>query len=198
VEIISAETVAEYTKWLAGFTAVLAFFTVLLAGAGFWQGRLTRDSINLARDEFLATHRPKVKILSVYSREEWAADDEGRLDTAMSDVTIMIRFVNAGRSDAIIHEITACVLDEAPTEEALAIRGQDMKNAVLKVGWEGTHLVMTCRLRRGELFQQATWCVGSISYKDSAGRWRKTGCCWVTTPEGEWRRQVNSPFDKSY
>src|ERR1700688_3673164 len=43
-------------------TAVIAAFTIILAGVGYCQARLIRKSINLARAEFNATHRPKIRI----------------------------------------------------------------------------------------------------------------------------------------
>ena len=59
------QTVAVYTKALAAFTGVLALFTVVLAGASLWQGYITQQSLKLAREEFLATHRPEIIIHSV-------------------------------------------------------------------------------------------------------------------------------------
>jgi hypothetical protein len=44
------------------FTGVLALFTIALVGASVWQGRLTQQSIELARQEFIATHRPKLRV----------------------------------------------------------------------------------------------------------------------------------------
>src|SRR5438105_3411315 len=85
VEILSAEAVAYYTKWLAGLTAVLAVFTILLAGAGIWQGKL-------ARDEFNATHRPLLVVRSIDLN--W---DEKKRDRT----SVFFSLINEGMSDAV-------------------------------------------------------------------------------------------------
>lgn len=41
-------------------TLAIAAFTVVLAWVGYCQARLIRKSIDLARQEFIATHRPKI------------------------------------------------------------------------------------------------------------------------------------------
>lgn len=57
------------------FTGVLAVFTVVLAGASIWQGRLTRQSIVLARDEFNASHRPKIRVRHFRNVSKKAGED---------------------------------------------------------------------------------------------------------------------------
>jgi hypothetical protein len=44
------------------YTAVMAMFTIVLAATSGWQGWLTRQTINLAREEFEASHRPKLEV----------------------------------------------------------------------------------------------------------------------------------------
>jgi hypothetical protein len=62
IEADAIQREAVYTEQLAEFTLLLVAFTVVLAGASIWQGILTRQSINLARQEFVASHRPRLKV----------------------------------------------------------------------------------------------------------------------------------------
>lgn len=61
---------ASIQTWNGAVTAVatvfIAAFTVVLALTTNRQARLTRDSINLARDEFNATHRPRIIMRDPY------------------------------------------------------------------------------------------------------------------------------------
>src|SRR5258708_868823 len=43
-------------------TAVISIFTIVLAYVSHRQAKLTRESINLANREFVATNRPKLKV----------------------------------------------------------------------------------------------------------------------------------------
>jgi hypothetical protein len=94
VEIASAQSVAVYTRLLAYFTAALAVLTLGLAGAGVWQGRMMRKSINLARADFEATHRPWVATtrIAIRSNFVWATD--------RAVVGIEFCFENIGNSPA--------------------------------------------------------------------------------------------------
>jgi hypothetical protein len=58
VEISSAQSLSDYTEMLAIFTAILAIASVV-------QGILIWRQVSLARDEFSATHRPKIIVHSV-------------------------------------------------------------------------------------------------------------------------------------
>ena len=109
----SDEALAYYTLWLMGFTGVLAFATLGLGiatvllyftgekqlkavmRAGLRQSRDTKESIRLARDEFLSTHRPKIRIKHVW------------LSALGSNqpVTVDIVYVNVGDAKAVISSI---------------------------------------------------------------------------------------------
>jgi hypothetical protein len=75
----------------AAATVAIACFTIVLAGATIIQSKLTRQSINLARQEFISTHRPLLKI---------------KLVTLTSDANeraaVNFTVINAGQSDAVI------------------------------------------------------------------------------------------------
>lgn len=86
-----SDPVAYYTLWLTVFTGVLA-------GVGIGQGYLIGRQINLARDEFEATHRPKVIVREVY----WEPDETGTGINRAGKITIIL--ANTGSRDAYISE----------------------------------------------------------------------------------------------
>lgn len=81
---------AEYTRQLALFTAALVFATVLLGIIGVWQGWLTREVVGLAREEFVASHRPKIILRNVSVIEEDGIEK------------ILYSLINIGESKATI------------------------------------------------------------------------------------------------
>jgi hypothetical protein len=101
-EAASTHAVAESTEWLAGFTATLAFSTIVLAGASVWQGWLTHQSIELARKEFVATFRPKIvlRFAKLKMGEKETGEDEGKPQ-------ITLWFANTGGSKAIVNHVAA-------------------------------------------------------------------------------------------
>lgn len=115
------------------FTFVLAIFTVVLAATSIWQGILTRRSIGLAREEFLATHRPRVRV-------RWISGP----NSAENDCTgFRVAIVNVGDSTATItgYFIGALFLDsDGAFVGALRLADEDTTEDIrLRVGQ--THIV---------------------------------------------------------
>jgi hypothetical protein len=73
-------------------TGVIAWFTISLSNASKRQARLSADQIKLGREEFEATHRPKLRIRNV-------AFDWGRTDTDWRP-RIYFAIVNVGETTA--------------------------------------------------------------------------------------------------
>jgi hypothetical protein len=78
------------------FTAVLAILTVALVGTSVWQGSLTRQSINLGRAEFLASHRPRIRIRWISGPSSYGDEDD------ISVIKLCV--ANVGESPATIVE----------------------------------------------------------------------------------------------
>jgi hypothetical protein len=76
-------------------TAVIAIFTIVLVFVTNRQAKLTRDGIELARKEFIATHRPKIIIRFIQGP---FMDDNGHQFAWIS-------LVNIGDTPATIEEI---------------------------------------------------------------------------------------------
>jgi hypothetical protein len=74
---------------IALYTSILAIFTIILAGASIWQGRLTKRSIDLARSEFDTAHPPELVMRDV----RWKSIEEG-------EACIAFTLANRGGSTA--------------------------------------------------------------------------------------------------
>lgn len=82
-------------------TVVIAAFTVVLAWVGYCQARLIRKSIDLARTEFISTHRPIIRVRRVYLSAfaaRFGADNISHDD----EVEVEIVIANAGETNAHI------------------------------------------------------------------------------------------------
>lgn len=78
--------------WTAAATIVIAIFTIVLACVTGKQARLTRESIDLARKEFIATHRPRVIVRFI----------QGPFEDAESYQFIWVTIVNIGVNPATV------------------------------------------------------------------------------------------------
>jgi hypothetical protein len=85
-------------------TVAIAAFTIVLAIVTNRQARFTRESIELARDEFNATHRPRITVRGFQTLTGGLADE---------DVSVIFLYVNTGDSDAIVTEIGTKIISGA-------------------------------------------------------------------------------------
>jgi hypothetical protein len=99
-------------------TSIIAAFTIVLAWVGYCQARLIRKSIDLARQEFIAAHRPKLRMRRV-----------SLIRPFLPDTHINIRFeaANIGDSQATVVElgfdayIEGTLFNAAPRPPPIAI-----------------------------------------------------------------------------
>ena len=91
-------------KWLfdptnltAISTLTIAAFTGALIAVGWCQAHLTRKTIDLARDEFIATHRPRVVLKEIRDTKPGSFADGKK-------AYIEIVLANAGESLATVSE----------------------------------------------------------------------------------------------
>lgn len=105
--------------------SLLALFTFFLVGVGCIQGGLIRRQIKLARDEFLSSHRPKIRIKHVFLETEvW--------NTGL--LKVEIHFVNSGNTNAILKSFRFDVL---VTEDDGRLPRQAKKMAQNTIGIKG-------------------------------------------------------------
>jgi hypothetical protein len=178
IQDISAQIVAYYTKVLAWFTAILALATMGL-------GASTIIQINLARREFLSTHRPKVRV-----KHLWLASDIWQGEAILVNLTL----VNNGTAEGVFNEAgikffvvrNDRALPPEPAIPAILWGPGEMLcglNLYFKNIGDGTilsdHDNVEIQNGRSKLY-----CVGYVSYLDSLKRMRITGFCRVLTFPG--------------
>ncbi len=174
-------------------TIFIGAFTYVLAIVTRKQARLTRESIDLARREFDATHRPRIGV---------------RFFETFSEPTITLRFtvVNQGETKAKILTIGARIIQDvaAPThvvfdDEAIGVE--------LESGQADTHRVASQfpnphhnNWRGYNLGAPPTFCVGRIRYTDSSGIERETGFCrvWAFQTDIWYTPEFETEYEYSY
>ena len=107
------------TAITAAATVAIFIFTRKLAQISKKQGRLTRKSIELARAEFLSSHRPKIRIKHVF------------LETEVWDTNLLqtrIHIVNSGNTKAILK---GCQFSAIVAEDGHLPRLTNMKHITI-------------------------------------------------------------------
>lgn len=67
---VYTKDLSVYTQSLSQFTLMLVIATAVVGAIGIWQGIQLRSSVNLARDEFRTTHRPRLIVRRISPVEE--------------------------------------------------------------------------------------------------------------------------------
>jgi hypothetical protein len=179
----------------------LVWFTGLLAGIGFlqmlvfgWQGiqlKLTVDAARaatkLAREEFIATHRPRVILRYI----------QGPFFNDAGHQFIWLTFVNTGANDAIVEAFGGDLALRRDEDDTWEVPGLDASQKTIKP------IVITCGQRHvfevtgkypaasdKAIFHDAmrehqVCAVGSIRYRDGNGVARDTGFFRVLDDLGE-------------
>jgi hypothetical protein len=160
-------------------TAFIAAFTIVLARVTGRQARLTTDALNLARQEFVANHRPRVILRYIQGPFE---NEEGRQ-------FVWVTFVNIGANTATIEAFGADLAKRwADTDDwaspGLDAEPKEISPIVLACGQRHFFIVTAREVPGAELelqiFREATsdyqlCAVGMIRYRDSVGVARDTG-----------------------
>jgi len=189
---------ADYTATLATWTVVVGLGTIALGliaiGTAFYQRRDTKDAINLASREFIATHRPKIVVRFIQGPYQ---EDAGH---KAASITI----VNVGVTPAVIEAIGSDLVRRRQDGEFVGgfdARLRHITPVTLASGERHTfeaksNSVFTDSEMFVELVGQfRTWVIGVVRYHDEDGVYRETGFCRVyddacksfVTPKGEER-----------
>jgi hypothetical protein len=153
-----------------------------------------RDAVNAQRDEFNATHRPKIRIKHVVLKKDiWQGEP----------IVIDVTCVNNGTANATLLQIGIdyfVVREERPLPIRTAINAVRNYGARLEVG--RNCLITDIDINRilsaeenADIQQNRArlYCVGYISYLDGGQRMRITGFCRVLTlPKIEVARTVEN------
>jgi hypothetical protein len=173
-------------------TVFIAIFTIVLAIVTNRQARLTRKSIDLARDEFLASHRPKIIVHSIEFRRIPGEEEVARIGAS-------ILCFNEGRTLALNVEARGEILSTANLEF-------DVQRALIKTFPEvasGKKLRFEVKsdyplrdlVHREQQKLPPMYCVGTVAYIDQNKTRRETGFCFfvVVDAHGERWKSAKSP-----
>ena len=212
------ERIADYTRWLMWFTGALMVFTAALAVVGIWQGILTRQSINLARDEFLASHRPQLVLRRVMF-------DEETTEFPAEKPQFMIEIANVGDSEATIARLAIRLLplaDRAGTQfkmrKELEIVDPTYNQFVgVKIANGDSHAIRVVQdervyqaiaqekmltLGQGAMtspFVHTLYCLGYVEYRDKRGaNPRRTGFIRRAKFDARWFERLDGTDDKQF
>jgi hypothetical protein len=181
---------------IAFFTLVLAFSTIGMWLATIGLYRSNRLQIELARDEFISTHRPKIRIRhvritnSVRAREQIVVrlvmTNVGISDAHIVSCGIAFCFLEPGQSlppeDMIQHTIYRLAIPPVPSGLTWVLPDLTTPESLTPYG--------SLRIRARTI---RLYCIGSVDYTDNRGRIRKSAFCrYLDVPdiiplEGFWR-----------
>ena len=188
------------------FTELLFYATAALAGIGLlqllvfgWQGIQLRNAVKASRDEFLASHRPKIRIKHLVLAKDILPQEP---------IIVHLTCVNHGTSEATLSEIGIKYFVVRPDRMLPPPTGIDAIPNLGIVGgrlpcgynWEtkciNANRILTQQEHDDIQMERAKlYCVGFVSYHDDAKRLRITGFCRVLTfPPDQVAFQSNSRF----
>ena len=176
--------IAEYTGQLAVFTKWLVIVTAILAAIAIWQGLQLKSTVWAMRDDYVSTHRPKIRIKHVYiTSEVWGN----------KPIEIKLVIVNIGITPALILKMNleTTILPEGnrlPPRETYSERDKTISLDKLDSGMT----VALPNITRRDLSMEdhprllnRSWrlyCYGFVEYTDTEGRIRKTAFCRIWEP----------------
>ena len=152
--------------------SLLAAFTLALVAIGWWQGTKLQGTIDLARDEFISTHRPKISVHAIEAKEDTESLPVAR-----------VFYINKGGTTATIEQIRAVVVKASKpmAHFGSVVVGDEINpfNATLASGMKDSFDVKFPELQSGPKVAahsgQNYFCIGIISYMDGANNRRETG-----------------------
>jgi hypothetical protein len=190
----SAEISAAIT---ATATIAIAFFTETLWRATTQQGELTRESINLARAEFVSTHRPKIRVRkfvlrystqgapTVTVKYEIINIGNTKATTLLNDVTIRFSPIGTDKPIEVTQSVT--LSKEMPggewCEVALYFRPNITKEALVECLTSPEDRIIV---------------TGFSHYQDDNGITRRTGFYRIWDPTNGGRLRHAKPIDPDY
>jgi hypothetical protein len=186
--ICSLRLIDQHNGFFAALAAIaVAAFTFTLWVSTDKQARLTAQNTKLAREEFIATHRPKIKIHAVeITRTE--VDGDNRIGAS-------ILCFNVGESVAKNVEVRGEIfmgprfaIDvQRPIVRRFpeVLSGQKFR-AEMNSDWQVVYAAA------GKRTGIHCYCIGWIAYWDETGHRRETGFCFQTEFSNEGDRWVSA------
>jgi hypothetical protein len=151
-------------------TLAIALFTIVLAAVGYGQARLIRKSIDLGRQEFIATHRPRIIVRFV----------QGPFDDGQEPEFVWVTVANVGETPATIiamgHDLARRKGRNNWLPPGVAAALRDISPSVLESGDRLTIKVSAQNVTDDAAIAAGVWddvelcAVGQIRYRDGNGR----------------------------
>jgi hypothetical protein len=168
--------------FLAVFNGLLVIVTAILIAVGIGQGRELKRAVDASRDDFFATHRPKVRI-----KHLWLASDIWQGEAIRVNLTL----VNNGTAEGIFNEaglrfFVVKADRPLPPEPNIPVilRGPGKMLCGLNLYFReiDTNTVLTQQENVDvQNARSKLYCIGYVSYLDGKNRMRITGFCRVLT-----------------
>jgi hypothetical protein len=170
----------EYTKQLASYTGSLSTFTFCLVAVtvglvviGVWQGFQLQKSVRLAREEFLSTHRPRIRVRRVLV-------DKDRVSYTIANVGDTPAHITGG-----VVRLTFRPREFGPPSlqpvEGVKISGETLHaGGQLNFSLEDPETIAKFEFARPfphENQSGTLYLYGAIKYTDDVGAIRETGFC---------------------
>jgi hypothetical protein len=169
--------------WLVVFTGLLVLVGAMQLAVFGWQGwqlkrtvSATKKAVDLGNKEFIATHRPKIRIKHVWLLNEFGSSEPIRIEVDCVNVgTSDARFIDYGCDFLLVRKGASF-----PAKHDYAHRRQI--NTVLKSGITGPFpdLVLPVTQEAELAVRNALadfYCVGYLHYMDGANNVRTTAFC---------------------
>ena len=200
-------------------TLAIALFTIILAVASGLQycaimasiresrriaavqARFTKKSLDLAREEFISTHRPKIIVYGV--------DFGGSPNEDEKPIPVTFRYVNSGVSTAYVTEIGSRVIHlvnkpNLPNDVQFRL-AQIPFPIEVKSGMHGFGITIdkmtpwSPRALNALVGKESVVCVGYLVYEDDNGTKRQTGFCREYDPASKrWKPVKDDDYEYSY
>jgi hypothetical protein len=198
-----------WTLRLAQWTLLALFgqLAVFIAQAIYLRGTLeatataanaAEKATNLARQEFTATHRPKIIVYDV----------DVKLPGEASLRHVHFRYVNAGDTDAFVTSIASRVLwtSKSMVPANIEFSTHDAIDAPIHVPSGNNGFAITpdtvdfvTLVRSGRGGHDIAYCVGAIVYRDTNDIERRTGFCRRYDSERErWLKVEDADYEYAY
>lgn len=182
-----ADPVAFYGAWVALFTGALGISTWLL-----W--RATNRTVDLAREEFNATHRARIRILSLM-------DITGKTD----NFATVLRYVDVGDIGAQIDAIAYCYTmalgaPAAGLEMDIHAIGAKIASGIpqdFTAAGDEDAMMQKIAVDIGGVAAELL-CVGYVQYSDASGIERRTGFCFKYAGNCAWSKKPDSDYAYEY
>jgi hypothetical protein len=187
-----------------GLTAIASFiiaaFTATLWIATKQQGFVTLESLRLAREEFISTHRPKIIIHTVDVARFANAGNPESIGSGMDKVGAVFLCINKGRTPALNIEVRGATMASQNIPDAKIqrpiIKTVDSLESGIKI-W--TEIDTGRSFQEMFAFRQPIYFIGTIAYFDKSANRRETGFCYEFIPDrSSWIRTESKAHNYAY